>query len=1530
MKSRFLANIIVLILGIILTIPADSHSQVFEMRDVGYLKNIKDMNDDGALITTKSVLLPNGEIGTVGVLVLTDSAYGLPPGESRLYGLDSTKSVLWVSALNNSGVVIGLSYKADGTYCPTKWVGGQAVEIQNPSEDEYIRPSDINDLGIICGNVVTENIGSDSAWKVEPISLDGPSLVNLWPEGECTDTTRQGSGRKINNSGDIIGDGHCGIVDEDDDIYTNVRWNGIWRNGSLPLEEYADTLFRAYNLNNNGQILGHKYYNDSTIVVILEPGGQQTVFPLPDSVFRMIPASINDLGQVIFTAQYPYDPDLGYTPNRSYLWLPEDAYGLTAGTYNIEDLIDHNYSYRYPLVRTINNQGQILMEAIGYSSSHWYILTPLSPSGFIVNSRDDEPDINPGDGICATVDGDCTLRAAIMESNALPNVDTISFRIICEPILSLHPETELPAITEQVILNGSSQYGGYVEISGDLITSGSTAASGLTISSTMSEISGLLINRFPGAGITIKDANHNLIYNNIIGTDITGLENRGNLFHGIHIINSSDNVIGGEDTEFENRIAYNLSSGIYAQSGQYNSFRNNKIYKNGLLGIDLAPAGVNPNDSLDVDTGANDKLNYPVIDSVVFDYGSGELYGTMKGAPNKSYIIEIFYSDNGDASGYGEGQIPVDRTEVDTNEFGIGDFTIWLYYLPEESLVITAIATDENNNSSEFSQSWPQDAMVLLHEGGLIGHSIKNQKFALSKVTNDRPDFTETFIDTVITNDSGIVNLLPYIASGELLPGDSVKFGWDMHTEPAVKHVPVFGTELRKTLDNAQFDEFGEMSFDELETGVDTQKIVVDHATVVYNLLVSVEWEAQIEYIQSLEESIRNMTNYAYDVTDGQLRFDTVFIVDKKLYWDDADARLFADNTVHPHAHVGGIKTHNKQIEMPRKWYGNTDAGRKYSYVEEPLNLVTTPQYRTMFHEFGHYGLSFYDEYVFPNGGVRCATYQKPKTYGFMDGQYFSRGALSSEMSGDSTYSEAKAGCHNTAQYLKNKWPCWTFFEIKHSGTYFDISFDIKSPNERDLQAGFDYFKGPNNGFNLGNLLNYDVGSLVVFPVTHSAATTSRTRHVEVTMPFTGAPFGDCKVATVRPLSFSYMVQGNTNDNGMIRALGVEDGDYVRAFGNAEFMSKGDGNEIWMYGEGAVGGGGKSRLNNSFSSSADGDSLIIEMNKVEGNLPSIPYIELGDGSHILHLDVLNSFQANPAVDYNDGSGTIVQYDFSADGDNYISTISESLSESGIFIIWATDSSDATFFFDTEFIVNQLATGGIKEILAIGGKVMAELDSTNADIEKAMILSSPYPVIRTGLNPLALQAGETHSLSIYPDIAFNGNNSLRILYADDDFSNEDGLFNDEMSIKIFKWDISSKEWNVVGGVVDTSHNEVITMITETGVYAAFTTDMATDIEDNEDAYIVPDRFEISQNYPNPFNPTTIIEFDLPAKSHVSIEIFNILGQKIQTLLNTEKQAGIHSITWDGKDSDGLEVSSGIYFYRIQTDVDVETKKMILLK
>ena len=73
--------------------------------------------------------------------------------------------------------------------------------------------------------------------------------------------------------------------------------------------------------------------------------------------------------------------------------------------------------------------------------------------------------------------------------------------------------------------------------------------------------------------------------------------------------------------------------------------------------------------------------------------------------------------------------------------------------------------------------------------------------------------------------------------------------------------------------------------------------------------------------------------------------------------------------------------------------------------------------------------------------------------------------------------------------------------------------------------------------------------------------------------------------------------------------------------------------------------------------------------------------------------------------------------------------------------------------------------------------------------------------------------------------------------------------------------------------------------------------------------------MAQNYPNPFNAATVISYELPIASDVKLTIYDLNGREITTLVNSRQQVGAYTVTWQGKDRRGIEVSSGIYFYKI---------------
>ncbi|MFC1481713.1 T9SS type A sorting domain-containing protein [Candidatus Neomarinimicrobiota bacterium] len=115
-----------------------------------------------------------------------------------------------------------------------------------------------------------------------------------------------------------------------------------------------------------------------------------------------------------------------------------------------------------------------------------------------------------------------------------------------------------------------------------------------------------------------------------------------------------------------------------------------------------------------------------------------------------------------------------------------------------------------------------------------------------------------------------------------------------------------------------------------------------------------------------------------------------------------------------------------------------------------------------------------------------------------------------------------------------------------------------------------------------------------------------------------------------------------------------------------------------------------------------------------------------------------------------------------------------------------------------------------------------------------------------------------------------------------------------------------------------------IIADADFHTSLITNSVTEIE------VLPDEFALHQNYPNPFNPTTTIRFDLPENSQVKLLIYDVLGHVVTKLVDETRPVGYHQIRWDGRNSIGRQVASGIYFARIVTPNYTKSMKMLLLK
>ncbi len=194
---------------------------------------------------------------------------------------------------------------------------------------------------------------------------------------------------------------------------------------------------------------------------------------------------------------------------------------------------------------------------------------------------------------------------------------------------------------------------------------------------------------------------------NIIGLSADLTTPLGNNGIGIALSDASLTRIGGSIPSEGNFIAHNGGNGVQVGLGTGNTIRNNQIFNNTQLGIDLIDVsifGVNPNDVGDADTGSNNLQNFPVITLV--ESGAVRIVGTLNSTPNTTFDIDFYLNQTADASGFGEGAIVIDSTQVTTDGTGNASFDVSFAAGVVPGEFITATATNTTTgDTSEFSQA---------------------------------------------------------------------------------------------------------------------------------------------------------------------------------------------------------------------------------------------------------------------------------------------------------------------------------------------------------------------------------------------------------------------------------------------------------------------------------------------------------------------------------------------------------------------------------------------------------------------------------------------------------------------------------------------------------------------------------------------------------------------------------------------------------------------------------------------------------
>lgn len=352
-----------------------------------------------------------------------------------------------------------------------------------------------------------------------------------------------------------------------------------------------------------------------------------------------------------------------------------------------------------------------------------------------------------------------SLREAIVNANATLGLDTITFNIAGSAPFTINLITVLDTITESVDIDGLSQPGAACATPRIVINGAAGLANGLVVQGGNSVISGLVIQGFNGIGIVLQSGTNivecsfigtdasgsasvpnrsggirieggandidrsvisgnigagilidgvaavdNAITNSIIGTNAAGSAALGNSGSGIFLSNgASTTLITG------NRIAFNGQDGVTLGINSTdnitnnNLISNNRIYSNTFIGIDLGNNDVTQNDAGDFDIGPNDAQNFPVLTAAITSGSSIGIAGTLGSAANTPYVLEFFSNTVCDGLAFGEGENYLGFVTVTTNSSGNASFTAILNAAVPAGAFITATASSNSDDTSEFS-----------------------------------------------------------------------------------------------------------------------------------------------------------------------------------------------------------------------------------------------------------------------------------------------------------------------------------------------------------------------------------------------------------------------------------------------------------------------------------------------------------------------------------------------------------------------------------------------------------------------------------------------------------------------------------------------------------------------------------------------------------------------------------------------------------------------------------------------------------
>lgn len=1045
-----------------------------------------------------------------------------------------------------------------------------------------------------------------------------------------------------------------------------------------------------------------------------------------------------------------------------------------------------------------------------------------------------------------------------------------------------------------------------------------------------------------GNGVSIGGTGNHHMTGNYIGTDINGTISLGNGLNGVEISSSSSNIIGGLEAGESNTIAFNGSDGVSVGFGSGNNILSNSIFSNTGNGIDLGPNGVTSNDNApnneDADTGANNLQNFPEIYEV--NLGNGNLtitYAVTSTITNSAYPIRIEFF-KADDSGEGKTVLASDTyTAADRN----GKFIRCIQFAPTAPVTaldkIVATATDANGNTSEFSPPASVNEKLLLtrqsadgsceafqvdKHGWQFGNTSNNmwpeswwggnpprfdytkppypfawQFWPINAKSNDFPDwplFVTTFGDEQCYFDSppGLIVYNPstvnkwrdivrgqkvYDRNGNLIrPWNGSCFGFAISSFLAFDDKTAF---LQEFPNLGAFKNLHELTIDDNSRKVINQlwlyqcgKAHLAHRDANYHIPPTQTLLAIKQMFQNPIRDDRILVFFNQNGSGGHAV--NPYKIEKSQINPNVEYIYIYDNNA-PNDDTRRIAVNMSNgfwtyAEMP------TWGGREGLFLMDPVsNYLNTPILpkqippRERWISSGTAASNYIEFYNPPDASI-VITDPTGKTIGYSDSVAFNN------LDDGIPIIPITGSFHPPIGYfIPNGQYTIRMQNFADTLAYFSVFTDslIYSYDRRDaLAAQTDHLTFA-DGLTIRNQdlqnKNAQLEAIVI-----------ETDHEKVFR------IDNCDLTPDDSLNFHVANQ---------RDLSVLNFGANKSYDLSLELASADGNIIFAH--------------NGIELSPNTSHLVAPDWENLGQQPAQIFIdENSDGSIDDTLGVENLAAMN--------------YNFTQAG-WYLLSLPVNSTDSLVADLFPNASGSVAYHWNT-------GTGAYDATPKIGS-------------EKAYWVAIPEaasPIVS------GLPVENYTVLFSTPGWYMIGSVSKTI-----DFTNPKDT-PDGSVIATFGWDHATESyypaanlergkgyWIAVAQACDLTVSSSVAAITPKAVPALSWQDFAArfgvtpPMPPNEKPKArgeLPTQFSLSQNYPNPFNPETTIEYALPQDAFVQLEVYNLLGQRVRTLVATEQPAGFHTMLWDGKNERGENLSGGVYLVRMKAGEFVAVQKITLLR